>query len=114
MKIIKKTCESVKREDAHGGSGGRKLYISDNELESENFKALTYGYLPAGSKFTWHNHENIEEIMLVVKGKGIVRDRDGEYAYKEGDLFVYPQNIEHEIENTGNQENEYIFIRIKV
>lgn len=52
--------------------------------------------------------------MLVLKGEGIVRDQDGEYPYKRGDLFIYPQNVEHEIENTGNEEHEYIFIRTKV
>jgi quercetin dioxygenase-like cupin family protein len=70
--------------------------------------------LPGGSKFTWHNHDGIEEIMLVLKGKGIVRDRDGEYEYSEGDLFIYPQNVEHEIENPTNEEHEYIFVRMKV
>jgi quercetin dioxygenase-like cupin family protein len=114
MKIIKKASESVKREDAHGGSGGRRLYVSTNELENPDFQALTYGFLPAKAKFEWHCHDGIEEIMLVLKGKGIVRDRDGEYSYKEGDLFIYPQNIEHEIENTGEEEHEYIFIRTKV
>ncbi|MGE5473138.1 MAG: cupin domain-containing protein [Ignavibacteriales bacterium] len=114
MKIIKKSFESIKREDAHSGSGGRKVFISDNELESEKFQAMTYGYIPVGSKYSWHNHEGIEEIMLVIKGSGIVRDRDGEYMYKDGDLFIYPQNVEHEIENTGIEENEFIFVRIKV
>lgn len=113
MKIIKKSNESVKREDAHAGSGGRKLYISYDELENPDFQALTYGYLPSKAKFSWHTHEDIEEIMLVLKGSGIVRDRDGEYPYTEGDLFVFPQNIEHEIENTGDEEHEYIFVRIK-
>ncbi|HEU5376211.1 MAG TPA: cupin domain-containing protein [Ktedonobacteraceae bacterium] len=114
MKIIKKPGETVPREDAHGGSGGRRLYVSDSELENADFQAMTYGFLPPKAKFVWHNHEGIEEIMLVLKGKGIVRDRDGEYPYKEGDLFIYPQNIEHEIENTGDEEHEYIFIRTKV
>jgi mannose-6-phosphate isomerase-like protein (cupin superfamily) len=114
MKIIKKPSETVKREEAHGGSGARRLYVSNNELENTNFQALTHGFLPAKSKFAWHLHEGIEEIMLVLKGEGIVRDHDGEYPYKIGDLFIYPQNVEHEIENTGNEEHEYIFIRTKV
>lgn len=114
MKIIKKISTSVVREDAHGGSGGRKLYVSDNELENKDFQAMTYGFLPAGSKFALHSHDGIEEVMLVLKGNGIVRDEEGEYEYNPGDLFIYPKNILHEIENTGDVESEYIFIRIKV
>lgn len=32
MKIIKKSDNEVLKEEAHGGSGSRKLYISDNEF----------------------------------------------------------------------------------
>ena len=74
---------------------------------------MTYGYLPAGSKFAWHSHENINEIMLVLKGTGIVKDQDGEYPYAPSDLIIFPKNIEHEIENLTTEENEYIFVRTK-
>lgn len=110
MKIIKKQGSSLPREDAHGGSGGRKLYVGENELR--NVTGMTYGYLPVGSKFAWHVHDNIDEIMLVLKGNGIVRDHDGDYSYSEGDLFIFPSGIEHEIENPGDYEHEYVFVRV--
>ena len=111
MKIIKKANETFIREDAHGGSGGRKLYIAEDEVK--NFHGMTYGYLLAGAKFAWHSHESINEVMVVLKGEGIVRDREGEYTYKAGDVFIYPANIEHEIENVSDVEHEYIFVRVK-
>ena len=111
MKIIKKNKESFIREDAHGGSGGRKLFIDEDEIK--NFHGMTYGYLPSGAKFAWHSHDNINEVMVVLKGTGVVRDSDGEYQYTAGDVFIYPKNEEHEIENNSNEEHEYIFVRIK-
>lgn len=114
MKIIKKLSEDVCLEEAHGGSGKRKLYVSDEELSNKDFQAMTYGFLPPNSKFFLHYHDKMEEIMLVLKGTGIVRDEDGKYDYKPGDLFIYPPNIAHEIQNTGKEESEYIFVRIKV
>lgn len=110
MKIIKKDYEQINREDAHGGSGGRRLYLEEKEIQ--NVQGMTYGYLPAGSKFAWHSHEGLNEVMLVIKGNGVVRDREGEYEYKEGDFYIFPKDVEHEIENTGKIENEYIFVRI--
>jgi Uncharacterized conserved protein, contains double-stranded beta-helix domain len=74
---------------------------------------MTYGYLPAGAKFAWHFHEYINEVMVVLKGSGIVKDKDGEYEYKPGDVFIYPKNVEHEIENNSSEEHEYIFVRVK-
>lgn len=114
MLIIKKSNKDVKREDAHGGSGGRKLYVSNSEMQNKDFQAMTYGFLPGGSKFDWHHHDGIEEIMLVLKGSGEVQDRDGKYTYSPGDLFIFPANIEHEISNTEDYEHEYIFVRFRV
>jgi mannose-6-phosphate isomerase-like protein (cupin superfamily) len=113
MRIIKKLNHSVPRAGAHAGSGERKLYISNGELENQDFQAMTHGFLPGKSKFAWHHHDGIEEVMLVLRGEGIVRDRDGEYAYSQGDLFIYPQKVDHEIENPTDDEHEYIFVRIK-
>ncbi|MFA5155140.1 MAG: cupin domain-containing protein [Patescibacteria group bacterium] len=110
MKIQKKSHETFMREDAHGGSGGRKLLLADNEVK--NVQGMTYGFLPAGAKFSWHAHEKMNEVMLVLKGQGTVQDEDGIYPYSAGDVFVFPQGISHEIENISKEEHEYIFVRI--
>lgn len=110
MKVLKKSESLFKREDAHGGSGGRKLLLSDREVQ--NIQGMTYGYLPGGSMFAWHSHEKMDEVMYVLKGKGTIRDDEGIYEYKPGDLFVFPADVKHEIINQSNEEHEYIFIRV--
>lgn len=110
MQIIKKASNDVRREEAHSGSGSRKLYIDDNEFS--NIQGMTYGWLPVGNKYAWHNHDNIDEVMYVIKGDGLVKDEEGEYEYHEGDVFMYPKNVFHEIINTGSVESEYVFIRL--
>ena len=110
MKIIKKADNNIAKEEAHGGSGSRKLYIADNEFGT--IQGMTYGWLPVGNKYAWHNHENVDEIMYVLRGTGIVKDEDGEYEYNPGDVFMYPANIFHEIYNNGDIESEYIFVRV--
>lgn len=110
MKIIKKPNETFLREDAHGGSGGRKLLLDENEIK--NLQGMTRGFLPAGSQFSWHNHDNLNEVMYVLRGEGTVRDEDGIYPYNTGDVFIFPKGIYHEIENTSQEENEYIFVRV--
>jgi quercetin dioxygenase-like cupin family protein len=114
MLIKKKGSLSVPREDAHGGSGGRRLYATEGDLAGKSFSAMTYGFLPSGKVFDWHHHDGIEELMLVLRGKGIVQDREGTYEYESGDLFIFPANTEHRIENQNVIEDEFIFVRIKV
>jgi quercetin dioxygenase-like cupin family protein len=110
MKIIKKPNDVFIREDAHGGSGGRKLLLDDSEMK--NVQGMTRGFLPVASKFAWHNHDKLNEVMYVLKGQGTVRDEDGIYPYNAGDVFIFPENVYHEIENTSEEENEYIFVRV--
>jgi mannose-6-phosphate isomerase-like protein (cupin superfamily) len=76
--------------------------------------------------FTWHHHENEDELFLVVKGRFCMeyRDDNGEQSVwiEEGELVVVPRRVEHRpvadeecavllfepvsTLNTGNTENE--------
>ncbi len=114
MKVVKRPNEDIEREEAHGGSGSRKVYASAKNVESDKLEAITHGFLPGGQTFDWHNHEGVEEIMVVLKGAGMVSDEDGEYDYKEGDVYIFPPSVEHKIHNPTEKEHEIMFIRIKV
>lgn len=112
MKIQKKSFESVPLEGAHDGAGGRRLYVDQGEINNIDWQAMTYGYLPSKGVFDWHHHDDIEEFMLVIKGDGIVSDEEGDYEYSKGDLFIFPANTKHKIENPSGQEHEYVFVRV--
>jgi mannose-6-phosphate isomerase-like protein (cupin superfamily) len=76
--------------------------------------------------FTWHHHENEDELFLVVKGRFCMeyRDDNGEQSVwiEEGELIVVPRGVEHRpvadeecavllfepvsTLNTGNTQNE--------
>ncbi|MCA9324058.1 cupin domain-containing protein [Candidatus Saccharibacteria bacterium] len=114
MKIIKRATQEIAKEEAHGGSGSRKVYASPDLLKSTHFEMMTHGYLPAGKTFDWHDHVDIEEIMVVVKGTGEVHDEDGVYEYSVGDVFVFPANTRHKIHNPSSDEHEMIFVRVRV
>lgn len=110
MKIIKRFAEDIVKEEAHGGSGARKVFADASYLNS-GVEAVTYGYLPAGQTFDWHDHAGVEEIMVVLKGEGEVHDEDGVYGYSVGDTFIFPADTQHKIHNPTDNEHEMIFIR---
>jgi quercetin dioxygenase-like cupin family protein len=114
MKIIKRPSSTIQKEQAHGGSGTRKVYASPDHLKSVYFEMMTHGFIPAGQAYDWHDHTDIEEIMVVLKGEGEVSDEDGNYNYAPGDVFIFPANIKHKIANTSEEEHEMIFVRVKV
>ncbi|HET9850594.1 MAG TPA: cupin domain-containing protein [Candidatus Saccharimonadales bacterium] len=114
MKIIKRLASDIKKEAAHSASGARKVLADSAQIKSAKFEAMTHGFLPAGRTFDWHEHEDTEEIMMVLKGEGTVSDQDGQYDYAPGDVFVFPANTTHKIHNPSVTEHEMIFVRIKL
>ena len=73
-------------------------------------------------EFVWHQHENEDELFLVIKGKLLIKLRDRDLWLNEGELVVIPKGVEHcpvaeeEVHvmllepkstlNTGDQQNE--------
>ncbi|MBI5954248.1 MAG: cupin domain-containing protein [Chloroflexi bacterium] len=73
-------------------------------------------------EFVWHDHQETDEVFVVVKGQLDILFRDGKVSLSEGEMFVVPKGVEHKpvaenechillIEpagtvNTGNVVNE--------
>ena len=109
MKIVNKS--NTELEPAHGGFRGRKLFVAEDELK--NIQGITQGYLPAQATSGWHKHDDCNEFMFVIKGKGFMKDEEGEYSFKTGDFFVFPKGVFHEQINRSTEEIEFVFVRIK-
>lgn len=109
----KKNIKDIPIEETSHASGSRKLIVSKGELASKYFEACTYGFLPTKEKWLMHKHENIDEICIVLRGSGLIRDSQGnEEKFVEGDRFIFPANMEHEIENTSEETDEFYFFRL--
>jgi len=46
-------------------------------------------------KFIWHNHDDTDEVFIVIKGEMSIKFRDGMVKLKKGELFVVPKGVEH-------------------
>ena len=73
--------------------------------------------------FTWHKHDDEDELFLVVRGSFNMELRDKTITLSEGEFLVVPRGVEHrpnaaqECEvmlfepastlNTGDQQNEF-------
>ncbi len=45
--------------------------------------------------FTWHHHDNEDEMFLVVKGSFVMELRDKNIPLNEGEFLVIPRGVEH-------------------
>lgn len=46
-------------------------------------------------EFVWHRHEREDELFLVVRGRLVMKFRDGEVALEPGELIIVPRGVEH-------------------
>ncbi|HYV95340.1 MAG TPA: cupin domain-containing protein [Chitinophagales bacterium] len=79
--------------------------------------------------FTWHKHDQEDEMFLVVKGSFNMELRDKTITLNEGEFLIVPRgvehrpNAEHEAQvllfepastlNTGDQRNEFTKATLK-
>ena len=73
-------------------------------------------------EFVWHQHDNEDELFLVVKGTLQIKLRDHDLWLEEGEFAIIPKGVEHcpiaeeevhvillepkSTRNTGNVQNE--------
>lgn len=74
-------------------------------------------------EFTWHHHDNEDELFYVVKGSFVMELKEGNIELNEGDFLVVPRGVEHRPNapeevwvmlfepgstlNTGNVEDDF-------
>jgi mannose-6-phosphate isomerase-like protein (cupin superfamily) len=46
-------------------------------------------------EFVRHHHDAEDELFLVVKGRLLIRLRDGEIELNEGEFVIIPRGVEH-------------------
>ena len=46
-------------------------------------------------EFVWHHHEKEDEMVLVIKGKLLIRLRDRDLWLQEGEFVIIPKGVEH-------------------
>ena len=73
-------------------------------------------------EFVWHNHEDTDEVFIVIEGKMKIEFENETVELNEGEMYVVPKGIQHKpyaeteckvmlveprgVVNTGNTEGE--------
>lgn len=62
-------------------------------------------------EFVWHQHENEDELFLVLKGKLLLRLRNQDIWLQPGEFFIVPKGVEHL--PIAEEECEVLFLEPK-
>lgn len=72
-------------------------------LSSKHMR-IHVGIFPGKQSGSKHVHENSEEVVFVIKGKGEVIINDKSYTIMPGSLVYTPPGVPHQYKNTGEEE----------
>ncbi|MBF6571730.1 MAG: cupin domain-containing protein [Candidatus Binataceae bacterium] len=59
--------------------------LNDSYIELANFE----------DEFVWHHHEKEDELFFVMRGRLVIKLRDGEVCVGPGEFLVIPGGVDH-------------------
>lgn len=64
---------------------------------------LNYGVHQPGMEFKQHIHAESEDVIVCLKGSGVIRSGDTRIPFSAGDVVYVPAGIVHGTVNTGDE-----------
>ncbi|MBE6384417.1 MAG: cupin domain-containing protein [Lentisphaerae bacterium] len=98
------------RENMRGGSGTVKIehfWEPGSEMRAHNRMAARLT-LPPGGSIGFHNHENEDEIFVIVKGQAEADDNGKITLLSAGDTLLTGNGAGHSIRNVGKEDLELV------
>lgn len=86
------------------------LLLVDGQDGAKNL-SVGIGVYNKGQASEFHTHVDSEEVMIYLKGQGLMRMEDGtEVTLEKGDITFVPADEPHRLFNTGEGEFVFLFI----
>ena len=92
------------------GPGSREL------LSRPATRAVRVGltYLLPGQSVGRHTTGQNEEVIVVLRGRGVLRADGGEHELSEGYVAYIGPETDHDVQNTGDGPMAYIYVVVPV
>lgn len=88
-----------------------KLLLSEFSVGARNL-SMGMNITDIGSMIPKHVHENEEEAMFIISGRGKLILEDGEQELHPGMAIYMPPGVEHSIVNTGEEELKLVWVYV--
>ena len=74
---------------------GKINLLEKFELFPEYWSPKIIGELNGQGEFIFHQHENEDELFMVIKGRFKMEFRDKTVEVNEGEILIVPRGVEH-------------------
>lgn len=86
-----------------------KLLLSEGSVGARNF-SMGLNITAVGSMIPDHSHDNEEEGMFIISGKGKLIVEGEEQELHPGMAIYVPPGVKHSIVNTGKEELKLVWV----
>lgn len=90
--------------------GKNEVYIRKSPYVLDNMKMYAQITIPSGASIGMHSHEEDEEVITVISGKGVLKINEDSYEIKKGDISLTKKGHFHSIEN--NEEEDLVLLAV--
>ncbi len=82
----------------------RKVFRTvSKELVNSEFIVAGLTVFEPGEFSAWHNHADLEELDIIIRGCGTLKDGDDLVPFKQGEWMFIPKGVFHQHQNTGDE-----------
>ena len=99
------------RENMRGGNGiiNFQHIFRQDEMQAK-CRLCAKITVPVGASIGVHQHNDEDEIFVIQKGQGICDDGENRKKFVAGDAILTVHGGKHSIENTGDEDIQFIAI----
>lgn len=62
-------------------------------------------------EFVWHNHDDTDEVFIVIEGKMFIEFEDETIELNQGEMYVVPKGVQHK--PYAEQECKVMLVELK-
>ncbi len=92
----------------------KRVLATKEQMLDGRPQMINWARLPVGSSFRLHYHEDMEESFIIVTGTVEMRVNGEPYQLNAGDMLVVSPGERHDMENTSDNDVEYIVIGVSL
>jgi mannose-6-phosphate isomerase-like protein (cupin superfamily) len=82
----------------------RKVFRTvSKELVDSEFIVAGLTVFEPGEASAWHNHPDSEELDIIIRGCGTLKDGEDLVPFKQGEWMFIPKGVFHQHRNTGDE-----------
>lgn len=86
----------------------KRVIATAADLQSGQVQMVNWAQLPAGHSFQKHFHEDMQEVFMLLSGDVRMTVGDQTVKMAAGDTVIVDVREQHQMENTGDTQAEYI------